>query len=385
MERLKCSILLIISLLVSCTNSDEPFFLIKNDGLYGYIEINGNEIIKPQFSYATNFKDNLAYARKDSIYGFINRKGEFIIKGICPEFEFYGQHRLSIPTVEIDPFKYPVSPYYYMNFKYLNNKLYPDDVLLNEGLAIFLDPESNKYGYINKRGRYVIQPKYDLCGKFSNGLAMIMKAEKIDSSTTELSTNTVRKFGYINKEGQIIIEPKYTSATDFSEGLCIVSLHVISEPQGMIQINPFSHGFAKTDSLFQSIINNGNGARFINTMLQPTSEIYFQDAKDFSEGYAAIKLNDKWGFINTSFNHLLDIKYDNAQSFSEGLAPVKLGGKWGYLGKNNKIYIDFKYDSCTVFRNGLAYVWLMSGKYKFEGYIDKDATIVWHKDTFVER
>jgi len=48
----------------------------------------------------------------------------------------------------------------------------------------------------------------------------------------------------------------------------------------------------------------------------------YEDAKDFSEGLAAVKKDGKWGFIDTDNNVVIPFKYDIAASFSEGLAIV---------------------------------------------------------------
>ncbi|MBW6481075.1 MAG: WG repeat-containing protein, partial [Bacteroidales bacterium] len=121
------------------------------------------------------------------------------------------------------------------------------------------------------------------------------------------------------------------------------------------------------------------GSIFINKDLEPQTEEHFEKAIAFSEGYAAIKYNGKWGFINSEFNHFLDIKYDNAQSFSDGLAPVK-ENKWGYINKEGEYVISCKYDSCTTFKNRLAYVWINDNNFLIEGYINKAGTFIWYNE-----
>ena len=59
----------------------------------------------------------------------------------------------------------------------------------------------------------------------------------------------------------------------------------------------------------------------------------YDDAMDFSEGLAAVKLNDNYGFIDYSGNEVIPFKYDFAYSFENGKAGVKLNGKWGTIDK----------------------------------------------------
>lgn len=43
--------------------------------------------------------------------------------------------------------------------------------------------------------------------------------------------------------------------------------------------------------------------------------------------------NGKYGFINTNGEMTISCKYDDASNFREGLAVVKLDGKYGYVNK----------------------------------------------------
>ena len=54
--------------------------------------------------------------------------------------------------------------------------------------------QNRKYGYMNRRGKIVIEPKFDYAWSFSEGLAGIV----ID-----------RKGGYIDPKGNIVIQPQF--------------------------------------------------------------------------------------------------------------------------------------------------------------------------------
>ncbi|MGG9972386.1 WG repeat-containing protein [Ferruginibacter sp. SUN002] len=102
---------------------------------YGYINLEGKEIIKPQFEYAHGFKFGLAPVRKDSLYGFIDNKGKQRI-----------------------PFIYNSVDRFY------------------EGLAMV--KKGSLYGYIDSSGQYKIQPIYTYATHFSEGLAFVMIGDK---------------------------------------------------------------------------------------------------------------------------------------------------------------------------------------------------------------
>jgi hypothetical protein len=80
-----------------------------------------------------------------------------------------------------------------------------------QGLAAVKIKE--KWGYINKKGKIVISPRFDEAYSYGEfDLAVV----RIDS-----------KYGYIDKTGKIIIPVKFDSASWFSDGLAIVKINSI--------------------------------------------------------------------------------------------------------------------------------------------------------------
>ncbi|MCL2078796.1 MAG: WG repeat-containing protein [Oscillospiraceae bacterium] len=70
------------------------------------------------------------------------------------------------------------------------------------------------------------------------------------------------------------------------------------------------------------------------------SETY-HDARPFSDkGYAAVKMDNKWGFIDADANVRIGFIFDDALSFGEHLAAVKIGDMWGYISIYGNIAID---------------------------------------------
>lgn len=58
-------------------------------------------------------------------------------------------------------------------------------------------------------------------------------------------------------------------------------------------------------------------------------EPQYEDAKGFSDGYAAVKKDGKWGYIDESGNAITDFVYYYAAPFAEGKAIVACGVGWG--------------------------------------------------------
>lgn len=84
----------------------------------------------------------------------------------------------------------------------------------------------------------------------------------------------------------------------------------------------------------------------------------------FSEGYAAVLKDEKWGYINTKGEEVISCQYSNpyeeytSGAFHEGLAAVQKDGKWGYINTKGEevipINLDVQY--ANFFSDGLAVI-----------------------------
>jgi hypothetical protein len=140
----------------------------------------------------------------------------------------------------------------------------------NADLSLIPVRFNGKYGYINPKGEYVINPQFEWADFFSEGLAPV----RIDG-----------KHGFIDKKGQIAINPQFEWVDFFSEGLAPVKIGDkwgFIDKKGKIVINPL-----------------------------------FEWADPFSEGLASVMIGDKWGFIDKKgkivINPLFDWVYSRTQ------------------------------------------------------------------------
>jgi hypothetical protein len=68
------------------------------------------------------------------------------------------------------------------------------------------------------------------------------------------------------------------------------------------------------------------------------------------------------GYLNTKGEWSIKPQFDEARDFSEGLAAVNqdgkchMGGKWGDIDKDGKVLIPFPYEFAGQFTNGHACV-----------------------------
>jgi hypothetical protein len=177
-----------------------------------------------------------------------------------------------------------------------------------------------KWGYIDKTGKIVIEPTFDGAGPFSEGLTWV---------------KTNNKYGFIDKTGKLIIETqKYTFVSLFSEGLALVVT-------GQNKQNMYLR-----DQLYTISISSRNPSLPVGRMffIDKTGKTII-DLQDlgvktvllvFSEGLVGVKIGLKWGFIDQTGKVVIELKYDVVWPFTHGLAKVVIDGKYGYINKSGK-------------------------------------------------
>jgi len=63
----------------------------------------------------------------------------------------------------------------------------------------------------------------------------------------------------------------------------------------------------------------------------------YQNVKSFNEGLAPVQAsNGRWGYINTHNHMIIPAKFEDAQEFKDSKAAVKLNGKWGFINKRGE-------------------------------------------------
>jgi hypothetical protein len=167
------------------------------------------------------------------------------------------------------------------------------------------------------------------------------------------SKSTNYGYGFIDRDGKTLVEPKYPFARDFSEGLAAV---VLKGPCVY-----YSKGVCGGDKFFypvwtQKEPENQCEFSFIDRQERVISARTFLDVKDFSEGLAAVKTAKGWGYLGKSGKIVIEPQFDDADPFSEGLALVERDGKLGFINSAGTFVIEPQFESALSFSDGLAVV-----------------------------
>lgn len=181
------------------------------DAKFAFVDANGNYVTEPIFDSARSFADNgLAAVKVDGMWGYINTNGEFVIEPkTYSQVGDFMSNGLALVCTGPGGYGYIDESGEYV----IEPKLLDAGDFDENGLAIVkeLKMTDRGYGVIDSKGSYVIEPKFDFDFIFSfadNGLAVA----KVNG-----------KAGYINMEGEFVIEPIFYSAGDFVNGLARVS------------------------------------------------------------------------------------------------------------------------------------------------------------------
>jgi len=224
-------------------------------------------------------------------------------------------------------------------------------------------------GYVRvEDGSVAIPARFDDATPFSDGLAAVAISEK---------------FGYIDRDGEWIVEPSFDRAYPFSEGLAAVETDKkvgFIDETGRMQIEAgfdvlSTKGTSSTKTyspnyqFSQGLVvlrEKESGYGYVNTKGEWAIPPQFDRASPFSEGLAAVFIEERAGYIDTSGKWVVEPRYESAGPFREGRAPVQIGERHGYIDKRGRMVIQPLFNHAGPFNDGLAGVAVDSTF----GYID---------------
>lgn len=223
----------------------------------------------------------------------------------------------------------------------------------------------DKFGYINSKGEYLINPQFEYATFFRGDRALVRSGDN---------------YGYINKKGEFVINAIYSNATVFKEDIAWVvkpngaptaintngeTLFIFKEAD---EVANFSEGLAKFTIADKSGYINKEGKIVIPA-------IYFS-AKSFSEGLAAVSETHKsgYGFIGTDGKLVINYQFNYAKDFYKGKSIVSMGESGcGVIDKSGKYIITPQFSAMMI--NGDGYIIRLQGG-EYLGYCDATGKIV---------
>ena len=192
--------------------------------------------------------------------------------------------------------------------------------------------DENKWGFIDTTGNWVLQPQFDFCEPYSEGMALIENNER---------------YGFVDLYGELIIDPIYEEADYFNRGVAIVfngEYYGAINRFGKIKI-PFEYDDIGefVDGIAYALKNGNYG--YIDVAGKVVVPFVYQQAFSISNNRALVKQNDKYGIINKANKIILPFDFDWIEpNFSDTLIKVKAGDKFGIIALSGDTLLPLQYD-----------------------------------------
>lgn len=260
--------------------------------------------------------------------------------------------------------------------------------------------DTNKWGYINKEGEWIVAPKFDGV----ENRARTSAAADIDFLPAAI--NSI--WGYVGQDGEWKITPRFSECFYFEDGIgsgwYLGESHATSfdhygDRLAWDETLDFSEGLAQATSITYAKRDAGVNSnlygyvdkqlnwvippRFEPCMSYHLAEYVKTDRYDFRNGLAAvfdktIGEYGKFGFINKQGQIQIPAQFDQTKPFSDGIAAVYVGehrifptakeqkmlargdvyrvenGKWGFINQQGEWVIEPQFDYVQPFSDGLA-------------------------------
>ncbi|MDR3235247.1 MAG: WG repeat-containing protein, partial [Prevotellaceae bacterium] len=354
---------------VQITYSAEPLAAVLLNGKWGFIDTKDNEAVPCKYDEVNEFSEGLAAVELDGRWFYIDKTGKVILK---------------------------------------LDKKYDRMQEFSEGLASVkkYDYKVGGCGFIDKTGKEVIplNNKYDAARAFHDGRAAV---------------ESDKKWGFIDTTGTEVIPCQYLEVTDFVNGRTFVKTKKDSRDQfgnryqyndtEVLDINGAIAEEKKwhTETLYVTERSNvETGIQYAVVGKDGVATPYkYTNTRGFSDGMVAVAeyhddgLNGGyytlWGFVNEDPRETVPCKYIRVSDFSNGYAAVQLpekyrpddyyskynnkvetrGGKWGLIDKTGKTIIPFKYES--DYRDGQTVIrYIDEQKFHFMHFSDDMALVL---------
>lgn len=179
----------------------------KGKSVWQYYSVSEDIYVLKEYEYASSFIDRKAVVKQQGKWTIINTNGEVYGEEVFDDVKCLndGTYIYSDIMIASKGGNYSI---------YDAEKLVETDVVMKDadvylGSYIAYQDESGKWGFINKKGKVVIEPQFENAKSFANGLAAVCKEDL---------------WGFINKKGDVVIDYQFCDAEYFTKGgICLVS------------------------------------------------------------------------------------------------------------------------------------------------------------------
>ncbi|MCL2387309.1 MAG: WG repeat-containing protein [Defluviitaleaceae bacterium] len=319
------------------------------DGLWGFMNAAGEEIVPPRYTQVTFFNEGFATVNAGAErtdwggliggqWGFVDETGREIVS---PRYDSVSDFHGGISIVRTGG-------------------------VLNEWGGF----DGGQWGVVDTTGREVVPLIYDSIWHFSDGLAAIQTGGRPNEHGAMIGG----QWGFVDKQGNVVVPPQFSLVNSFHGGFAAVavggtlgqwgyegSLWGIIDTQGNVVVTPQYHAIGSFIDGFATVMDSNHLWGFIDTTGREIVSPQYNSIGFFSDGFAFVIRDDKWGFIDTAGNEVVPAIYSNFGTARYGMAEIHYGGEFipyrGLTGGRSGIVniatgeyvIQPEYDSVAIF------------------------------------
>lgn len=232
--------------------------------------------------------------------------------------------------------------------------------------------DGNKWGYMDKNGRYVIRPVFQEAQDFQeNGLAIVKKGNL---------------YGVINEKFDYVVPPKYETIYPFSEGRAQViddqGYRVIDEKGKELTKKSYSYIGKYSDSRAVVADTMEDGSYLYGYLDKKGNEvipIQYEVAQDFYNGKAVVSIKEKeHALIDQNGRVLQTYPYYSVGALREGKMPFQkeMMDPFGYINEKGEVLIRPQFRTAEPFQDGRAIVSVENNHWNRYGLIDQNGQII---------
>lgn len=275
------------------------------------------------FDDVSVFSGGLCAVKEDDLWGYVNINGK---KVISPQFLWAG----AFTTDEIAPIETVDGEYYYISEKG-NKKVVVQNLEKCVDLGISVEnvlpaSDNGDYSYYNQDFEKLTDKTYTYASAMNGGIAAVCEID-----TWYLINSSEKKIGeshdaIIADEKGIVFRNDRAFVKDDGK------VYMVDEKGKRVGEKEFDDAklFLQADSY--AAIKIGNKWGFIDRDGKIIIEPQFTDARSFSNGFAAVKQNGLWGFIDETGKMVIDCRFKDVRDFNDGgNVFVYIEGRWQLL------------------------------------------------------
>lgn len=341
---------------------------IRSNKRFGYVDITGRILLEPTYKSVEPFIDGYAIVskasyyydedgrdREKSVYGVIDSQFKEVIPCIFRSMEYEqtsGRFKTDVGYKTLDG-RYVAEvdgKELLLDKKYKYCKPFSDTC----AIAVSISEGHVKYGLVDKRSNDILPPIFS-------------SLECIENELYKFKINDL--YGLVNSKGNIILQNVYNGIGKFEDNLACVLVNVPSDDRyekkklyGYVdslgtEILPPSYEFIGKRSNKYAVVMKNNiwGLFSIEThklTIIPNASFLgpcMDNICKINVGGVYDKNNKKtngglWGYVSVDGQIVIEPTYNQACGFSEGMAAVKLNNKWGFINKDGAIVVPCEYD-----------------------------------------